>query len=395
MKDIVFFSGIEWYGQNRMPCHHLVERLSAKHRIFYINNFGALRDLDRHDLGRCVDKVSGIFKGRQNPHLEVSPELENVHVWQPWVIPTPRVSFIQCLNVKLLEGSLRRMYAQYAIEEPILWARLSTPIVREMASRLEHSLLVYQSIDKFPEHPRIAESLRERYRVSERALNEEADVVFCSARGLLEEKCVFNANAHFVPNGVTEAFAQVTVRSIPEMEVIHGPVVGFAGALGTATDIPWIVRLAQTMPDVSFVFLGTVDRSESLRELESLPNTYLPGLVPHADLISWFQYFDVGLMPYRLNEYQRYTFPSKMAEYLMAGLPIVSTRLPELSHYTDVVRLSDSVEGMATDVRDILANVTKEDPALLERRREVAHSLTWEAQIHTIERELETAAKGR
>ena len=47
---------------NRMPCHHLVERLAAKHRVFYINNFGALRDLDWHDMRRCVDKVAGFLR---------------------------------------------------------------------------------------------------------------------------------------------------------------------------------------------------------------------------------------------------------------------------------------------------------------------------------------------
>ena len=260
-----------------------------------------------------------------------------------------------------------------------------------MACRLEHSLLVYQSIDKFPEHPRIAESLRTRYRISERAFNKDANVVFCSARGLLEEKREHNANVHFVPNGVAEAFNQAAVNSVPRMDALQRPIVGFAGALGTATDIPLIVRLAQAMPDVNFVFLGTVDRTESIRELKALPNVYLIGLVPHAELMSWFQYFDIGLMPYRLNEYQRYTFPSKMAEYLLAGLPIVSTRLPELCHYSDVVRFSDTVEGMVSNIREILDGGDRNSAAMLERRLKVAHSLTWEVQIKLIEHELENA----
>lgn len=41
-QDIIFFSGIEWYGQNRMPCHHLVERLSARHRVFLYQQFRCL-----------------------------------------------------------------------------------------------------------------------------------------------------------------------------------------------------------------------------------------------------------------------------------------------------------------------------------------------------------------
>ena len=175
------------------------------------------------------------------------------------------------------------------------------------------------------------------------------------------------------------------------MEALSGPVVGFAGALGTATDIEWIVRLATGLPDVTFVFLGTIDRTEPLQGLESLNNVILQGLVPHHELISWFRYFDAGLMPYKINSFQDYTFPSKLAEYLMAGLPIVATRLPELEHYQEVVNIADQPEAMMADIRKLLESGARSDPALLKQRNEVAATLTWEAQIVKIEDALEQA----
>jgi glycosyltransferase involved in cell wall biosynthesis len=390
-RDIIFFSGIEWYGQNRMPCHHLVERLGKTHRVFYINNFGALRDLDHHDVGRCLSKVSGLFQGRSNPHVQVHDERSAVHVWQPWVIPSPRLSLIQAINVYLLRRSLRALYREHSIQSPIIWTRLATPIAWDLINGLERSLLVYQSIDKFPEHPRIAQSLRARYRKSERKFNENADVIFTSARGLCDEKGEFNQNTHFIPNGVGEKFADAQLIKIPKMEAISGPVVGFAGALGTATDIEWIVRLATGMPDVTFVFLGTIDRTEPLLGLETLENVILPGLVPHHELISWFRYFDIGLMPYKINAFQNYTFPSKLAEYLMAGLPIVATRLPELENYQEVVKIADAPEAMVADIRELLETGSRSNPDLLKQRKEVAATLTWEAQIVKIEDALEQA----
>lgn len=389
--DIIFFSGIEWHGQNRMPCHHLVERLEEKHRVFYINNFGALRDLDHHDLSRCFSKVLGVFQGRSNPHLQVDDEQSGVTVCQPWVIPTPRLSFIQAVNVVLLRRSLRILSREHSIQSPIIWTRLPTPIVWEAIQGMERSLLVYQSIDKFPEHPRIGQSLRKRYCESERKFNEQADIVFASARGLCDEKGAFNQNTHFIPNGVAETFAESPLIRIPVMEAITGSVVGFAGALGTATDIVWIVRLATGMPDVTFVFLGTVDRTEPLLGLESLNNVILAGLVPHHELISWFRYFDVGLMPYKINSFQDYTFPSKLAEYLMADLPIVATRLPELEHYQEVVKIADTSEIMMADIRKLLEYGARSDPELQKQRKEVAATLTWEAQIVKIENVLEGA----
>jgi glycosyltransferase involved in cell wall biosynthesis len=390
-RDIIFFSGIEWYGQNRMPCHHLVEGLAKQHRVFYINNFGALRDLDYNDLSRCVSKVLGLLRGCKNPHIRVEDSCDDVHVCQPWVIPTPRLSLIQTVNVALLRRSLKKLYEEHDIQAPIIWARLSTPIVWEAIQGMERSLLVYQSIDKFPEHPRIAKSLRKRYRATEQKFNKGADVVFTSARGLYDEKRVFNPNTNFIPNGVGEAFADSPLIKISTMEAISGPVVGFAGALGKATDIEWIVRLATGMPAVTFVFLGTIDRTEPLLELETLKNVILAGLVPHHELISWFQYFDIGLMPYKINAFQDYTFPSKLAEYLMGGLPIVATRLPELRHYSGVVKTADQPEAMMADIQELLDSGARTNSELIKQRKAVAATLTWEAQIVKIEEALAKA----
>lgn len=390
-KDIVFFSGIEWYGQNRMPCHHLVEGLARQHRVFYINNFGALRDLDHHDVSRCLSKVFGLLQGGSNPHLQVDDQQSGVTIFQPWVIPTPRLSLIQSVNVALLRRSLSKLYEKHDIQAPIIWARLPTPIVWEAIQGVERSLLVYQSIDKFPEHPRIARSLRKRYHTTEQRFNKAADVVFASARGLCDEKRVLNSNTHFIPNSVKEAFADPPFIKISSMEAISGPVVGFAGALGTATDIEWIVRLATGMPAVTFVFLGTIDRTEPLLGLESLNNVILMGLVPHHELISWFKYFDIGLMPYKINAFQDYTFPSKLAEYLMGGLPIVATRLPELKHYSGVVKIADQPEEMMADIQELLDSGARSNPELLKQRKAAAVTLTWEAQIVKIEEVLAKA----
>lgn len=382
--DIIFFSGIEWHGQNRMPCHHLVEQLSRHHRIFYINNFGALRYLDRHDFLRCFDKVRGLFRGKKNPHLRV--ELNPViTVWQPWIIPSPRGGLIAKLNVWLLLRSIKKLYGRYNIQQPIIWTRLPTNIVWDVIEKADKRLFVYQSIDKFPEHPRISKDLRVRYRDCERLFNRSADVVFASARGLWAEKKKHNQNAHFIPNGVSESFADGEISPIPEMRDVSGAVVGFAGALGTATDNLLLSELVSRMPDVTFVFLGTIDRTESLHGLDEAPNVIVQGIVPHNKLMSWFEYFDVGLMPYRINHFQHYTFPSKMAEYLMGGLPIVSTPLPEVKHYSDVVHVVDNVDEMVDVIRDFLARDSRRDQALIDRRHQVAESLTWEAQVEKIE----------
>jgi glycosyltransferase involved in cell wall biosynthesis len=58
--------------------------------------------------------------------------------------------------------------------------------------------------------------------------------------------------------------------------------------------------------------------------------------------------FDVALMPFALNDATRAISPTKTLEYFAAGLPIVSTRVPDvLSDFGDFVHFADDAQGFA------------------------------------------------
>ncbi|CAN5122616.1 hypothetical protein BH24ACT1_BH24ACT1_11780 [soil metagenome] len=62
--------------------------------------------------------------------------------------------------------------------------------------------------------------------------------------------------------------------------------------------------------------------------------------------------FDVALMPFALNEATRSISPTKTLEYLAAGLPVVSTRVPDVvAHYTGIVDLRDDAAEFADGCR--------------------------------------------
>ena len=98
-------------------------------------------------------------------------------------------------------------------------------------------------------------------------------------------------------------------------------------------------------------------------------------------------------MAYRHNDYQKYTFPSKMAEYLLAGLPVVSNRLPEVEPYGDVVHIADSPTEMAAALDRAIAERT--DPSLLARRKELGESLSWDRIVEGMEDVIEESLKAK
>jgi hypothetical protein len=62
-----------------------------------------------------------------------------------------------------------------------------------------------------------------------------------------------------------------------------------------------------------------------------LSNIHWLGRKPYESLPSYCKGFDVGLIPFAINELTRNVNPIKLREYLSAGLPVASTNLPEVA----------------------------------------------------------------
>jgi glycosyltransferase involved in cell wall biosynthesis len=62
--------------------------------------------------------------------------------------------------------------------------------------------------------------------------------------------------------------------------------------------------------------------------------------------------FDVALMPFALNEATRSISPTKTLEYFAAGLPVVSTRVPDVvADHSAYVHLADDGAAFADACR--------------------------------------------
>ena len=383
-KDIILFGGIDWNGKAKFPVQHVVYELSQRNRVFYIDNFGAIRDFSIRDSRRALQKIRRSFPGLKRTLDKQEDVSGDVIVCQPKIIPTPRLpSTIGRINGLLLRRCLQHLVAKFQIVNPVIWTRVPTMLVWESIRDLNRSALVYQSVDKFPESPKIAKGLKPRFTRSERLFCKAADLVFASAQGLYREKVSINPNTYFFPNGVNfDLFAHAT-GDIPELEQITTPIIGFAGSLGPWIDYKLLSSLAQKRTDLTFVFVGRKDPKVSLGDLEHFKNVHIYGPVNHKDLPKWYKRFDVGIIPYSLTKFTQFTFPSKMAEYLAAGLPVVSTALPELLQYSEVVYIAKDLQKMSKALDDSLCEAVTSD--VCQKRIKIARDLSWPSIVEKME----------
>ena len=361
----------DWNGDPTSKTH-IMRILSEKNRILWINSVGWRRpSVSGRDARRLVAKVRQITQGL----VQVNP---NLHVASPFAVPLPGVPGVERLNQALLTASVRYFARRAGLERPILWTFL--PTMATLVGRLGESRVIYHCVD---EYAAFAGVPRESFRRLEDDLVRRADLVITSADSLCEERRRLNPSTSFVSHGVDVAHFSRTLdpemAPAPEVRDLPGPVVGFFGLLAEWVDLDMIREMARRRPDWSFVLVGkaTVDTAA----LRGMPNVRLLGQKPYASLPAYCRAFDVGLIPFKRDELTEKANPLKLREYLAAGLPVVSSDLPEVRKYKDLVHLASGADGFIAGVERALAE--RSETAARARVEAMKHE-SWEARVEEI-----------
>jgi glycosyltransferase involved in cell wall biosynthesis len=112
--------------------------------------------------------------------------------------------------------------------------------------------------------------------------------------------------------------------------------------------------------------------------LEAQPNAHLLGRKPYADLPAYCRGFDVALMPFRINELTLNANPLKVREYLAAGLPVISTPIPEVE-LLGQCRIAGDKDAFVDEIHAAL----KDPGPSIQRSLAISHE-SWDAKLAEI-----------
>ncbi|MHA1568808.1 MAG: glycosyltransferase [Alphaproteobacteria bacterium] len=331
----------------------------------------------RGDWGKAARRIGEWFQGAVRKE-------EKLWVVSPVHIPLHQWSMIQALNRWNLPRFLRREMRFLGLKKPILWSFL--PLGVDLIGDLDESLVVYHCVDDYAANPGVAAG---QLREMEAQLLAKADLVLTTNPVLYEERRDRARRAVYVGNVAdTSHFEHFASRTIPpRLASLPRPILGYQGNISEyKTDLPLLTKLAQAMTEASVVLIGPVgwgDPTTDVSALTALPNVHLPGRVSFAELPAYVSAFDVGLLPLRINESTRRSFPMKFYEYMAAGKPIVATALPAFEPYRDrpqLCRLAENTDEFITAVREVLA---EEVDHTAERIAE-ARANSWDVRVPQI-----------
>jgi hypothetical protein len=91
----------------------------------------------------------------------------------------------------------------------------------------------------------------------------------------------------------------------------------------------------------------------------------------------------VGIIPFAVNELTRNVNPIKLREYLSAGVPVVSTALPEVQAYGHLCHVATSYDDFIAGCERVIRSDT---PERRRARSEAMSNETWEAKVTQIGR---------
>jgi len=329
-------------------------------------NLGSARD-----IRKIFRKLGAFFKGPRQVR-------ENFWVYTPLVLPLPHSRWARAVNRRILAWTLRVLRWRLSLKDCQVWTFL--PNVNDYLDALGDRLVVYYCVDEWSHFNYVSGT---HIAEAEEELCRRADVVFATARSLVEKRRRWNERTHLALHGVDhEMFSRAlkTETSVPaDIAGVRGPIIGFYGTLQDWVDYKLLAYLAQRHPEWSIVLIG--QEMVDLSEIRKLPNVHVLGQRPHATLPAYCKAFDVGIIPYVMNERIRHVNPIKLREYLCAGLPVVSVPLPEVEGHSQFCALARTEEEFERAIEAALAN---DSPELARQRSAAMQEETWEKRVNQI-----------
>ena len=369
-RDLVVFSN-DWDG-DPLSKVHIMRILSRDNRVLWVNSIGnRAPKANTHDLQRIWRKLSTFTDGIR----EVEP---NLFVLAPLAIPFYGSEVVRATNRELLRLQVKRAMAKLHFKRPISWSFL--PASAPVSGTLGEEFVVYHCVDEFSA---FSDTNGRHIAELEDRLLKKANLVITSAERLRENKAKVNPNTVLVRHGVDfQHFVKACdpATSIPEdIAKLPGPIFGFFGLMADWVDQAALIATAKAHPEGSVVIIGKVAPDCDVSAMKAVPNIHFLGRKPYASLPGYCRAFDVALMPFTVNELTLNANPLKVREYLAAGLPVVSTDIPEVRK-VGLCKLSTSTEDFVHKVDECLAEGKGPNR---ERAERIFHE-SWDARVEEI-----------
>ena len=391
---ILCFGYAPYWGYWRQD-HEIMQHISKNNLVIYIEN--QLGYLDYKRTGKSV--WTGIMRIEEprwiNPGLVVysaPPRLPRSILFNSEGIKNKIAYRSIITSKKLLEFKVKKILNKLALNPTMFWCfePFNLPLVGHFGEQIS-CYRVFDEVSLFPGCTPIRKSVE----CLEKNYIKNVDFVFTSSSFQFEKRKDLNPNTFFIPNACNfRHYNRVLNENLPipqDIKDISNPIIGFIGKIDNRMDIELINLLSNSHPEWSFVFVGWGEKT-LIDEIQAINrgNIFFLGEKKVDILPNYLKVMDVSIIPYIISESTKTMYPWKLYEHLAAGKPIVSTALPEVEPFGELIRIAKSKNEFLEYIEEeLVANSNVE----ISKRVEMAKNNTWMHRIKEMEKIIEDKSK--
>ncbi len=330
---------------------------------------------------------------------EIPPDFQEIKVYQLPTIPKVERAIRERLALSInpdLELELRLTQPfDFVYERYSLWSYSAMEYAKKMGipGILEVNAPLILEQDK---HRGLVN--REQAEAVARKVFQAATTIIAVSHKIKDYVSQYVTDKHkiqIIPNGVNP---QRFSRNLSEKNARSSSnfTVGFVGSLKPWHGLPVLMdgfaRFHRNHPHTRLLIVGDgTERDRLLTEIASKnleSAVHLTGAVPPETVPDWLAQMDVAVAPYPpIDDF--YFSPLKVYEYMAAGLPVIASKIGQLTEIID-----DRINGILAPPGDATALATAleqlwRSPSLRRRlgdsaREKILHHYTWERVVEKI-----------
>jgi glycosyltransferase involved in cell wall biosynthesis len=167
----------------------------------------------------------------------------------------------------------------------------------------------------------------------------------------------------------------------------------YQGVLLNGRGMPQIMHSVAQLPSTVLIIVGDGEQRENFKELaEELKineRVFFTGSIDQKELINYTAGADIGLcLIENISVSYYHALPNKLFEYIMAGLPVLSSDLPQMKKVVETYKVGESIninmeENISSTIKHWIA-----EPSLLETYRKncipASQELNWQEEYKKV-----------
>lgn len=344
-KTIVFLATVPWsYSWQRQ--HEWASRLAKNNKVLYLAPFG----MNNYGPIKFVKKLKARKQSQGYEHDLPDNIEKNIKHLSLKFIPQHDRAWLNSLNAQWIAKQLQP-YLPKNERDIVFWVCNPADTMVALIKRFPQSIKLYDIAMRFLKRPDAPAYLKS----SQDELARTVDFIITDSRASATDMpSEAQHKISYVPQGVNESLLirKEIEESSSKIKKIPKPRIIYLGAGHDSLDIPLMRSIVDHIPQAQLVLVGLF---EEIPAALKHPRIHYLGPTDFGELPAILPFGDVGIIPYLINDYTAGVFPTKLFEYAAAGLPVITTDLPEMRQFSSKLLIAKSQAKFVEKIKHALA----------------------------------------